>query len=368
MKKRITKIVVTGGPCAGKSSFLSRIDKVLTTRGYRVFLISETATELILGGIKPFGDCMSMYDFQTFVFPTQFAKEDLYYRAAQIVPEEKVVIVCDRGILDNKAYVSEEEFQEILRTLGKQEISVRDSYDAVIHLVTAAQGAEYAYTLSNNSARTETPEQARERDRKTLHAWTGHPHLRVIDNSTDFEGKISRAMNEVYSLLDEPFPLRSQHKFLIKKPSLEDLSQHTSYSVTHVMRTYLNQIEPGIQRRILQVGQDGDFVYYYAERRPLPNAEIAEQEEHIDEKKYLSLLMDADTRFHQLSCKQLSFIYDNQNYRIDLYPFSEDRAIMQVAHTKNPQDLKLPKFLSVIRDVTNDPAYRSHVISLEMSL
>lgn len=368
MKKRITKIAVTGGPCAGKSSFLSRIDKILTQRGYRVFLIPETATELILGGIKPFGNCMSMYDFQTFVFPAQFAKEEMYYRAAQIVPEENVVIVCDRGILDNKAYVSEQEFSEILRSLGKQEISVRDSYDAVIHLVTAADGAEYAYTLSNNTARTETPEQARAMDQRTLHAWTGHPRLRVIDNSTDFEGKIARAMDEIFLLLGEPFPLHSQRKYLIQKPSLEQLAQYTSFSVTHVMRTYLNQSDSGVERRILQVGQNGDFVYYYSERRALPNGEVVEQEEHIDEKNYLALLMDADTRFHPLGCKQISFIYHNQNFRIDLYPFSQDRAVMQIDLTTASPQAVLPDFLSVLRDVTDDPAYRSYAISLHPQL
>lgn len=44
-------------------------------------------------------------------------------------------------------------------------------YDAVIHMVTAAIGAERFYTTENNSVRTETPEQARELDIKVLNAW-----------------------------------------------------------------------------------------------------------------------------------------------------------------------------------------------------
>ncbi len=368
MKKQITKIAVTGGPCAGKSSFLSRVEKILTSKGYRVFLIPETATELILGGIKPFGNCMSMYDFQTFVFPAQFSKEEMYLRAAEIVPEDKVVIVCDRGILDNKAYISEQEFHQILEQLSKQEDAVRASYDAVIHLVTAADGAEYAYTLSNNTARTETPEQAREMDRKTLRAWSGHPYLRVIDNSTDFEGKITRAMNEIYSLLGEPVPLKSHRKYLIRKPSLEELQKHVDCSVSQTMQTYLNQLQPGVERKILQVGHDGAFVYYYSERKPLPNSEIIEPEEHIDEKKYLLLLMEADTRFHQLSCKQVCFLYRNQNFRIDLYPFSDEKAILHVELTTESEHIQIPDFLSIIREVTDDPSYRNYAISLDLQL
>ncbi len=39
-------------------------------------------------------------------------------------------------------------------------VSLREGrYDAVFHLVTAAQGAERFYTLENNEARSETPQQ-----------------------------------------------------------------------------------------------------------------------------------------------------------------------------------------------------------------
>lgn len=203
MRKKITVVAVTGGPCGGKSSFLSYIDQQLTQRGYRVLQIAESATELILSGIKPFGGCLSMYEFQTFVFPTQFFKEDLCRRAAEMVPEEKVVIVCDRGIPDNSAYVSPEEYTALLAMFGKTEAEVLNSYDIVIHLVTTADGAEQAYTLSNNTARTETLEQAREMDGRTLHAWSKHPHLRVIDNSTNFEEKMARAAKAILDLLGE---------------------------------------------------------------------------------------------------------------------------------------------------------------------
>ncbi|MGN1014215.1 MAG: ATP-binding protein [Butyricicoccus sp.] len=203
MSKKVTVIAVTGGPCGGKSSFLSYIDQQLTQRGYRVFQIAESATELILGGIRPFSGCMNMYDFQTFVFPTQFFKEDLYRRAAELVPEEKVVIVCDRGIPDNSAYVSTEEYDALLAQFGRTEADVLNAYDIVVHLVTTADGAEQAYTLSNNSARTETIEQAREKDQRTLRAWQKHPCLRVIDNSTDFENKLARAAQAILELLGE---------------------------------------------------------------------------------------------------------------------------------------------------------------------
>lgn len=56
MAKRITKIVLTGGPAAGKTTLVSRVLKEFKQEdGWRVITIPETATELISGfGIKPF--------------------------------------------------------------------------------------------------------------------------------------------------------------------------------------------------------------------------------------------------------------------------------------------------------------------------
>ena len=89
----------------------------------------------------------------------------------------------------------------------------------------AAKGAEAFYTIANNQARTETPEQARELDDKLIAAWTGHPYLRVIDNSSTFEDKMKRLLSEISAFLGEPEPIEIERKFLIRMPDLEQLAQ-----------------------------------------------------------------------------------------------------------------------------------------------
>lgn len=56
-------------------------------------------------------------------------------------------------------------------------------YEAVIHLVTAAQGAVDFYTNSNNEARYEGVEDAQNLDQKLINAWVGHPHFSIIQNN-----------------------------------------------------------------------------------------------------------------------------------------------------------------------------------------
>jgi len=156
--KQIWSFVLTGGPCSGKTTGLSTIEQELSNRGYYVLVVPETATELISTGIRPFGNSLELLDFQYVVFQKQLFKEELYKKVAlQSIPAEKIVILHDRGIIDNKSYVSNEEFHQILTFFSMNEVDARDRYDAVFHLVTAADGAEEFYTLANNAARTETP-------------------------------------------------------------------------------------------------------------------------------------------------------------------------------------------------------------------
>ncbi|MFR1259900.1 MAG: AAA family ATPase [Oscillospiraceae bacterium] len=121
MAKRITRIVLTGGPAAGKTTLISRILKEFKQDdGWKVITIPETATELISGfGIRPFGNCVSMLDFQYFVIADQLHKEKLALKGAQMVPEENVLIIYDRALFDDKAYSRTSSSGRFWRTSAK---------------------------------------------------------------------------------------------------------------------------------------------------------------------------------------------------------------------------------------------------------
>ena len=153
--QQITKIVITGGPCAGKSTAMSWIRNAFRQRGYAVLFVPETATELITGGVAPW-TCGSNVEYQMCQVELQLTKERLFAQAARTMPEEKILIVCDRGVMDNKAYMSDEDFKAVQKALHGEAVQWRDSYDAVFHLVTAANGAEKFYSSANNAARYES--------------------------------------------------------------------------------------------------------------------------------------------------------------------------------------------------------------------
>ena len=261
--KSIKKIVLTGGPAGGKTTLTSRLVKELSSIGYRVFMVPEAATELISQfGIKPFGNCLSMFDFQYFVVSSQLHKEKLALEAAQLVPEDKVLIICDRGVMDDRAYVSQKEFNQVIARFDLTEKEILASYDAVIHLVSSSKGAEFAYNY-DNAARYETLEQAREKEDATLLCWRSHKHRVVIGNSYNFENKIRKAMNEVYTILGEIPPAQSERKFLIEYVDDSTLSAYEPVE-QNVTQTYLKERAKGTERRVRKVVSNNAISYFYS--------------------------------------------------------------------------------------------------------
>lgn len=355
--KTIIKIVITGGPCAGKSTAMSWVQNAFTQKGYTVLFVPETATELITGGVAPW-TCGTNEDYQKCQMRLQIEKEAIFQQAAETMNAEKILIVCDRGTIDNRVYMNQEEFENVLRSVGKSEVELRDGYDAVFHLTTAAKGAREFYMTDNNTARTETPEQAVEMDDRLLAAWTGHPHLRVIDNSRSFEDKMKKLLAEISSFLGEPEPLEIERKFLIEYPDIAWLESNPNCRRIEIIQTYLKSAE-GEEVRVRQRGSDGNYVYSLTTKRAVTGLKRVEIERRLTKEEYLTLLMEADTSMRSIRKNRYCLIYQGQYFEIDLYDFWQDRAIVELEVSHEGTKVVFPEQIKVIREVTDDPEYKN---------
>jgi predicted ATPase len=203
----IHRIVLTGGPCAGKSTALAHVTDYLVAAGFLVYRVPEASTMLLAGGAVVVGATTEqILTFQRSILRLTLSLEDAFMAIAHR-SGRKCVLVCDRGAMDGSAYINEESWRRLLEEAGLEEPFLREHrYDAVIHLVTAAVGAEECYGTLTNAVRYETLEEARGVDERLRHAWRGHPNLRVIDNSTDFHGKLHRVLSAVCEVVGLPEP------------------------------------------------------------------------------------------------------------------------------------------------------------------
>lgn len=357
----IRKIVVTGGPCGGKTTALSSIQRHLSHVGYTVLVVPETATSLIAGGVAPW-TCGTNEEYQKCQMLMQLQKERVFEQAARTMPQENILIVCDRGQMDNKVYMSDDEFAHVLAFLGLSEVELRDEYDAVFHLVSAAKGAEEYYTLDNNASRYESVEQAREMDDKYIAAWTGHPYLRVIDNSTDFEGKMRRLIREISYFLGELVPYEIERKFIIEYPDIAWLESLPMCESVEIAQHYLRSPDDE-EIRIRRRTSGSSNLYYLTEKRIVGGRKTLRTQRRISEGEYQTLLMLADPSRREIRKRRYCLTYANQYFEIDIFPCWSDQAMAEIELSSEDTPVVFPPELRILREVTGDPCYRNAAIA-----
>ena len=365
MAKRITRIVLTGGPAAGQTTLTSRILKEFKQDdGWRVITIPETATELMAGfGIRPFGGCVSMLEFQYLVIADQLHKEQLALRAAAMVPEENVLILYDRAVFDDKAYVSDDEFRAVLASFGKTEEEILAGYDAVLHLVSCAKGAEFAYNFGN-AVRYESVEGAREMDDKTIRAWSAHPNLHIIDNSVDFEDKMTRGLRAVYECLGEK--RRSSTGTNTHRPAGSPRAR-ALYAAAGVdmMQTYLRPTSPQIVRRVRQQRNGAEYLYFYTENTHT-RARMGDRAPH--HRQGICPVPDGGRpEPPRRPQDEIPLATRSSAWRSTSHPFSAEHAILRAA-LEDGQPLQTPPEIRVLREVTGDPAYKNRALARTQEL
>jgi len=111
--KDIKKIVLTGGPCAGKTTALVRIIEHFSSLGYKVFTIPEVPTLYSLAGWNYLTPNKNLYyEGERAILKTQLVLEDTFMQMAEVC-KKPTLIVCDRGTLDISAYMTPE-MREVL--------------------------------------------------------------------------------------------------------------------------------------------------------------------------------------------------------------------------------------------------------------
>lgn len=357
---KIHRIVLTGGPCGGKSTSLARITDRFRALGFQVLCVPEAATLMITGGVGLVNpQIANTIQIQSQLLALQLTLEDAFMAAAKM-SDKPVILLCDRGTMDSSAFLSTDAWQAVLDENNWTTVSLRDRrYDAVIHLMTAAKGAEKFYTLANNAARTETPEQARTIDDRLIAAWTGHPHLRIIDNSSDFEDKIRRVIESLSRIVGIPEPVEIEKKYLVK--SVEKIP--VPHETVEIEQTYLKTSD-GTYARIRKRGQNGSYTYFYTLKKTISPGHRIEEEHQISPREYASYLASADPSMQTIVKTRTCFLWNSQYYELDKFISPCAGLILLEAELESlHQTVAIPPGITIERDVTLEDAYTNTALA-----
>ena len=400
---QIFKFVLTGGPCAGKTTSLERLSTYLRDRGFLVYIVPEAATLLFTNGVsvQDLGDESFRFGFQWSILMTQIALEDSFERIARS-GKQKAVLLCDRGAMDGKAYMDKQAWDELLEARGLSEGSLReDRYHAVFHMVTAADGAASYYNL-DNPARSETAEAAVGLDVKTQQAWLGHPHHIVVDNEgCSFEGKLQRLLKRAARLVGLPSTERAARKFLAAMPidtdrftvPWEECGVEKVYLRSLAARAHLDgpkaedhgfgdaalrgprdlasqvRVEYVVIRKRSQNGFDSFGQTEVSIHDTAKGPERRELKRMLTKREYHSAkTLLADETRHVVRQRRISFLWKNQSFHLHL--FTEPVSDVCVIHvqTESGRDVEMPPFIDVDRTVgelQDESDYSAYMLSVK---
>lgn len=362
----IKRIVLTGGPCAGKTTALVRVTEYFSNLGYKVFTVPEVPTMITQSGWSYLTDNKDFYyEGELVILQTQLALEDSIMRLAETVKKDQpCVVICDRGTMDISAYISPEMWQELTSRVGYTSEELCKRYDAVLHLVTAADGAEQFYTTANNAQRYEQANEeglkiARCLDRKVLEAWANHPHFRVIDNAFDFDCKLNRVLKEISQTLELPLPVTEEFKFIV-----ETTGEIPDATESEITQTYL-VADPDCEVRLRRRRIYGQTLNILTTTRTLSDRKRIITERQVTNQVYESLMQQADPYRQTINKERRSFIWQGHFYELDTYTSPhEGLMVLEAKGVSSRDDIVMPPFIKVIEDITGNRAYYNYNIAL----
>ncbi|EAS07761.2 AAA domain protein (macronuclear) [Tetrahymena thermophila SB210] len=373
--KLVHKICITGGPCAGKTSGLVLLSEKLRDEGFNVFTVPEAATMIANGGgmidMSHYDDTQQI-NFQKALMKTQVQLEDSFHGIAKL-SNRKSVILCDRGLMDGSAYLPPNLWNKMLEQMGLTEVQIRDKrYDLVIHLVTAADGAQNYYN-KDNDVRHESPSDAIVVDRKLQLAWLGHPNYQIIDNISvkNFEDKLDKLVSIVRLSVGLSGSLNKVHKRYLLEYSNFVSSNEANIKIQkfYIEDVFIQHNLPikdknhKIYTKVRRRGQGSQFVYLWSQNEFINDVQVSTQKKQLNFKEYLFLLSLRDPTRQPLLKERICFMWEGIYYVIDTYLNVKEGFSLLKAKLQEDQEIKIPGFITVKRDVSNEKGYTSRVLA-----
>lgn len=175
------RIVLTGGPGAGKTAILELVRRTFCTH---VEVLPEAASVVFRGGFPRRPAVEERRAAQRAIFHVERELE----RVAE-ARDELSLVLCDRGTLDGLAYWPGDP-DELFRAADTTFEAELSRYAGVIHLRTPTRKNGY----HRDPIRVESAHEAELIDERLLEIWASHPNRHVIDSTPDFLTKARRAI------------------------------------------------------------------------------------------------------------------------------------------------------------------------------
>lgn len=165
-------------------------------------------------------------------------------------------------------------------------------------------------------------------------------------------------------------PLEIEYKFLIRYPDISVLESQPDYKCQEMTQLYLELPEDtdgnGTRCRIRSVTVCGKTKYIKTFKTSITDMTRIEIESEISAEEYNSLSKYLRKGFSPINKVRHSFTLDKFTYEVDIFPFWNDRAYLEIEVESEDIHPPIPDFIEIIKDVTSDKRYRNTALAQQI--
>lgn len=152
--------------------------------------------------------------------------------------------------------------------------------------------------------------------------------------------------------------LEIERKFLIEYPSTEFLSSLCGVRVLKISQTYLKD-----DSRIRMICEGEKITYIKTVKKHISEITREEKEWEIGKDEYVSSLKNKKAGTNTIEKIRYAVDIDGIIYEIDIFDFWNDRAFLEIELESENQDIRIPSFIKVIKEVTFDSRYKNYSLA-----
>ena len=155
--------------------------------------------------------------------------------------------------------------------------------------------------------------------------------------------------------------LEIERKFLIRFPDTVYLESIENCKKVHIEQTYLLD-----RTRIRRWTEDGKIIYIKTFKEKINELVRIEKESEIGTAEYNALMLQKDSERSTISKIRYRFPFAKKLIEIDIFPFWNDRAFLEIELESENDTFQIPPFIEVIKEVTFDKRYRNSELAKEI--
>ncbi|CAD8144502.1 unnamed protein product [Paramecium pentaurelia] len=359
-------ICITGGPGSGKTSVVTFLQERLRDFQYNVIVV-PLLDDYILGQDQEIIQKLSKQERNQFIIKKVMLMQNLLDYSKELakqVKDKDSIILCQGGILDLLSYQDEKDqiFQD-LHDEFKPLATLRDkNYDAVIHLVTNADGLQKNFYFGNSFInRDQEIKKAIDADKQIQKIWMGHPNHFLIDNrGLTFDKKIQRAYKTVQKILGRVQTNIRWSKWLLKSIRIPSAQYHTKIKITDIFFLDNNsQNQKEINRVRMRQVEGGLKQYYQITTKTSKNKEDVQfLRRIISFSQFHQLVNKGQNQMKILKRDRICFTCQNQLMQVDLFE-QKQLGILRLTINDATESYAVPKWIVIDKRIDNNPKYDS---------